>query len=191
MYRRYCWIIQNSHGHHWSQSSLPNAIFSWNTFLVHRSSLNCMPFEIAETFYSGNANLIVSDLGFWMIHLLPIWQVISLLKLGPMRDFLHVFAIISQHNVDTTYMIYSHQTTCVILILIHDHYVAIWTAGVTLWEIFSYGGKPYENTSVQNVLRMLSKGARLPKPDICTIDLYMIMLSCKFMNIWILWRDML
>lgn len=52
--------------------------------------------------------------------------------------------------------------------------------GVTIWELFTYGQKPYEHVRARNVPEILEKGERLPQPNICTIDVYMIMIKCKF-----------
>ncbi len=53
-------------------------------------------------------------------------------------------------------------------------------AGVTVWELFTYGQKPYENTRARDVPDLLEKGERLPQPSCCTIDVYMIMIKCKY-----------
>ena len=51
--------------------------------------------------------------------------------------------------------------------------------GVTVWELFTYGQRPYENVRARDVPELLEKGERLPQPHICTIDVYMIMIKCK------------
>lgn len=51
-------------------------------------------------------------------------------------------------------------------------------AGVTVWEILTYGGRPYDEIPAREVPDMLEKGERLPQPPICTIDVYMIMIRC-------------
>lgn len=50
--------------------------------------------------------------------------------------------------------------------------------GVTLWEIFTFGERPYENVRARDIPEMLEKGERLSHPLICTIDVYMIMVKC-------------
>lgn len=57
--------------------------------------------------------------------------------------------------------------------------VFMWVAGVTAWELFTYGQKPYDNIRARDVPGLLEKGERLPQPSICTIDVYMIMIKCK------------
>ena len=60
------------------------------------------------------------------------------------------------------------------------HKTDVWSYGVTLWEMFTYGQKPYEMTRPWEVPELLGKGERLPQPTICTIDVYMIMIKCKY-----------
>jgi len=52
-------------------------------------------------------------------------------------------------------------------------------AGVTLWELFTYGQRPYDTVRATDIVMLLEKGERLPQPSICTIDVYMIMIKCK------------
>lgn len=52
-------------------------------------------------------------------------------------------------------------------------------AGVTMWELFTYGQRPYENVRAKDISDLLEKGERLPQPSICTIDVYMIMIKCQ------------
>lgn len=53
------------------------------------------------------------------------------------------------------------------------------TAGVTVWEMMSYGVEPYANMRPQEVPDLLENGERLSQPSICTIDVYMVMVKCK------------
>jgi Protein tyrosine and serine/threonine kinase len=48
-----------------------------------------------------------------------------------------------------------------------------------MWELFTYGQRPYENVSALNMLDLLEKGERLSQPPICTIDVYMVLIKCK------------
>jgi len=48
-----------------------------------------------------------------------------------------------------------------------------------LWEMFTYGERPYENLAARQIPQALEKGERLPQPYICTIDVYMILIKCK------------
>jgi Protein tyrosine and serine/threonine kinase len=49
-----------------------------------------------------------------------------------------------------------------------------------LWEIFTYGKRPYDGVRVTDIVAVVEKGERLPQPSICTIDIYMIMIKCKW-----------
>lgn len=60
------------------------------------------------------------------------------------------------------------------------HKSDVWAFGVTVWELLTYGGRPYENIAAREVPDLLEKGERLPQPPICTIDVYMIMIKCEY-----------
>jgi len=40
----------------------------------------------------------------------------------------------------------------------------VWSFGVVMWEVISYGERPYWNWSNQDVIRAVEKGYRLPPP---------------------------
>ena len=61
---------------------------------------------------------------------------------------------------------------------IFTHKSDVWSYGVTIWELFTYGQRPYEFLSAVDVLETLEKGERLSQPEMCTIDVYMIMIKC-------------
>lgn len=61
---------------------------------------------------------------------------------------------------------------------IFTHKSDVWSYGVTIWELFTYGQRPYEFLSAVDVLETLEKGERLSQPEISTIDVYMIMIKC-------------
>lgn len=52
--------------------------------------------------------------------------------------------------------------------------------GVTMWELYTYGQRPYDNIVARDIPSLLEKGERLPQPAICTIDVYMIMIKCEY-----------
>lgn len=52
--------------------------------------------------------------------------------------------------------------------------------GITVWELFTLGKKPYDGVRTKDVPVLLEKGERLQQPIICTIDVYMIMVKCEF-----------
>ncbi|XP_029908155.1 receptor tyrosine-protein kinase erbB-3a isoform X2 [Myripristis murdjan] len=60
----------------------------------------------------------------------------------------------------------------------YTHQSDVWSYGVTIWEMMSYGAEPYANMRSQEVPDLLEKGERLSQPQICTIDVYMVMVKC-------------
>ena len=40
----------------------------------------------------------------------------------------------------------------------------VWSYGVVMWEVISYGERPYWNWSNQDVIKAVEKGYRLPPP---------------------------
>ncbi|CAL1608952.1 unnamed protein product [Knipowitschia caucasica] len=60
----------------------------------------------------------------------------------------------------------------------YTHQSDVWSYGVTIWEMMSYGVEPYVNMRPQEVPDLLEKGERLSQPHICTIDVYMVMVKC-------------
>ncbi|KAG7503664.1 receptor tyrosine-protein kinase erbB-4-like [Solea senegalensis] len=58
------------------------------------------------------------------------------------------------------------------------HQSDVWSYGVTIWELMTFGGKPYDGISTREIPDLLEKGERLPQPPICTIDVYMVMVKC-------------
>ncbi|XP_054273985.1 epidermal growth factor receptor isoform X2 [Macrosteles quadrilineatus] len=65
---------------------------------------------------------------------------------------------------------------------IFTHKSDVWAFGVTVWELLTYGGRPYESVSARDVPELLEKGERLPQPSICTIDVYMLMIKCWMLD---------
>ncbi|KAI3370155.1 hypothetical protein L3Q82_024938 [Scortum barcoo] len=60
----------------------------------------------------------------------------------------------------------------------YTHQSDVWSYGVTVWEMMSYGVEPYTTMRPQEVPDLLEKGERLSQPQICTIDVYMVMVKC-------------
>ncbi|XP_029002565.1 inactive tyrosine-protein kinase transmembrane receptor ROR1 isoform X3 [Betta splendens] len=54
----------------------------------------------------------------------------------------------------------------------------IWSFGVVLWEIFSYGLQPYYGFSNQEVMEMVRKRQLLPCPEDCPPRFYGLMTEC-------------
>ncbi|MCI4383939.1 hypothetical protein PGIGA_G00032380 [Pangasianodon gigas] len=58
------------------------------------------------------------------------------------------------------------------------HQSDVWSYGVTVWELMTFGMKPYDLIPARDIPELLERGERLPQPLICTIDVYMIMVKC-------------
>ncbi|MCP9257251.1 putative tyrosine-protein kinase F09A5.2 [Dirofilaria immitis] len=54
----------------------------------------------------------------------------------------------------------------------------IWSYGILLYEIFSFGEVPYALLQTTEILEFLDSGARLNQPQYCPIDIYTLMLQC-------------
>ncbi|XP_002120446.2 uncharacterized protein LOC100184056 [Ciona intestinalis] len=54
----------------------------------------------------------------------------------------------------------------------------IWSFGVLVWEIFTFGEEPYPHVAPKDLYDELKHGMRLPSPDIANEKLYDVMLSC-------------
>ncbi|XP_066256527.1 epidermal growth factor receptor isoform X2 [Euwallacea similis] len=65
---------------------------------------------------------------------------------------------------------------------IFTHKSDVWAFGVTVWELLTFGEKPYDNVPARDVPELLESGERLPQPSIATIDVYMIMVKCWMLD---------
>ncbi|XP_068452773.1 protein-tyrosine kinase 6-like [Clinocottus analis] len=54
----------------------------------------------------------------------------------------------------------------------------VWSFGVLLYEIFTYGGTPYPAFTNQETYQQVTSGYRMPAPPKCPESLYKIMLKC-------------
>uniref|UniRef100_A0A3B5MQN7 Receptor protein-tyrosine kinase n=1 Tax=Xiphophorus couchianus TaxID=32473 RepID=A0A3B5MQN7_9TELE len=63
----------------------------------------------------------------------------------------------------------------------YTHQSDVWSYGVTVWELMTFGTKPYDGIPASEIAGILEKGERLPQPPICTIDVYMIMVKFIFL----------
>lgn len=59
-----------------------------------------------------------------------------------------------------------------------SHASDVWSFGVTLWEMYSFGMPPYGDMNSTEVINMIECGKRLPKPLDCPENVYEIMSSC-------------
>eukprot|EP00731_Ephydatia_muelleri_P008883 Em0004g1221a len=57
-------------------------------------------------------------------------------------------------------------------------YSDVWSFGITLWEISTFGGFPYPSISNDDLLKTLKIGYRMEKPENCSHEVYIIMLEC-------------
>ncbi|OWF35254.1 BDNF/NT-3 growth factors receptor-like [Mizuhopecten yessoensis] len=54
----------------------------------------------------------------------------------------------------------------------------VWSFGVVLWEIFTYGRQPWYELSNHEVIRHITDGCLLECPSLCTDEVYSIMQGC-------------
>ncbi|XP_074043504.1 tyrosine-protein kinase FRK [Macrotis lagotis] len=54
----------------------------------------------------------------------------------------------------------------------------VWSFGILLYEIITYGKMPYPGMTGMQVIQKLDQNYRLPQPDNCPLELYNIMLQC-------------
>ncbi|XP_038239527.1 megakaryocyte-associated tyrosine-protein kinase isoform X2 [Dermochelys coriacea] len=54
----------------------------------------------------------------------------------------------------------------------------VWSYGILLWEVFSYGRAPYSKMTLKEVTEMVEKGYRMEAPEECPPSLYTLMKSC-------------
>ncbi|XP_051967310.1 ephrin type-A receptor 8-like isoform X2 [Xyrauchen texanus] len=54
----------------------------------------------------------------------------------------------------------------------------VWSYGVVMWEVMSYGERPYWNLTNRDVIKSVEEGYRLPAPIGCPGALHTLMLDC-------------
>jgi len=54
----------------------------------------------------------------------------------------------------------------------------IWSFGVVLWEIYTYGRQPWYELANHEVIQEVTNGRLLEKPADCSDEIYEILLSC-------------
>ncbi|XP_062409614.1 ephrin type-A receptor 4b [Sardina pilchardus] len=54
----------------------------------------------------------------------------------------------------------------------------VWSYGIVMWEVVSYGERPYWEMSNQDVIKAIDEGYRLPAPMDCPLVLHQLMLDC-------------
>ncbi|CAL8326208.1 unnamed protein product [Boreogadus saida] len=54
----------------------------------------------------------------------------------------------------------------------------VWSYGIVIWEVMSYGERPYWEMSNQDVIKAVDESYRLPGPMDCPEALYLLMMDC-------------
>jgi serine/threonine protein kinase len=60
----------------------------------------------------------------------------------------------------------------------YDSHCDVWSFGILLWELFSYGSVPYAGMSNEQVEAAIMTSYRMPCPDNCPEEIYALMLEC-------------
>jgi len=58
----------------------------------------------------------------------------------------------------------------------------VWSFGVLMWEIYSFGNLPFPGLSNAEVVQKVAREEKLEKPNSCPVEFYDVMLSCWKMN---------
>ncbi|XP_037718073.1 fibroblast growth factor receptor homolog 2-like [Drosophila subpulchrella] len=65
----------------------------------------------------------------------------------------------------------------------YDSRSDVWSFGVLLWEMMTYGDQPYHNIlTAEDLYSFLITGQRMVKPEKCSLNIYVIMLQCWLMD---------
>ncbi|XP_041469939.1 fibroblast growth factor receptor 3-like [Lytechinus variegatus] len=65
--------------------------------------------------------------------------------------------------------------------LLHNSYTSqsdVWSFAILIWEIVTLGSHPYPGMSSKQVVKEISAGYRLPRPEHCSQDIYDLMKEC-------------
>ncbi|KAG8147326.1 hypothetical protein E2320_000197 [Naja naja] len=54
----------------------------------------------------------------------------------------------------------------------------VWSYGIVMWEVMSFGERPYWDMSNQDVINAIEQDYRLPPPTDCPTSLHQLMLDC-------------
>lgn len=63
-----------------------------------------------------------------------------------------------------------------------SHASDVWSYGVTLWEMFSYGKQPYGDMRGVEAIQIVESGKRLERPEDCPDDIYQVLMDCWAYN---------
>lgn len=62
------------------------------------------------------------------------------------------------------------------------HKSDVWAFGVTIWELLTFGMRPFEDYAIKDVPAAITKGARLHQPSHMSAEVYKVMYACWFYN---------
>ncbi|CAL2047945.1 unnamed protein product [Caenorhabditis brenneri] len=51
----------------------------------------------------------------------------------------------------------------------------VWSYGVLLWELFTFGEHPWDGCTAEDILRNIDAGERLEKPEFCSEEIHQVM----------------
>lgn len=54
----------------------------------------------------------------------------------------------------------------------------VWAFGVTIWELLTFGQRPYGDHPAKDVPDLIEVGYKLAQPDICSLDVYITLVGC-------------
>ncbi|KAG9464685.1 hypothetical protein GDO78_019554 [Eleutherodactylus coqui] len=54
----------------------------------------------------------------------------------------------------------------------------VWSFGIVIFEVYTRGDLPYKGWTNREVVTKVTQGYRLPQPQICTMEMYNLMLLC-------------
>lgn len=60
------------------------------------------------------------------------------------------------------------------------HKSDVWAFGVTIWELLTFGMRPFDNYETKDVPIAIEEGARLAQPSHMTVEVYKVMYACWF-----------
>ncbi|VDD83501.1 unnamed protein product [Mesocestoides corti] len=60
---------------------------------------------------------------------------------------------------------------------VFSHKSDVWSFGVMLWELYTYGRLPYPRLMTSQVLQFVESGGRMEAPEACPIGIYQLMLD--------------
>eukprot|EP01134_Creolimax_fragrantissima_P003658 CFRG3658T1 len=124
-------------------------------YLVHRdiAARNCL---LGDTGSKGYPTLKLSDFGLARVYDNEATYVMESGGLLPIR-WMAVESITARQFTELT---------------------DVWAYGVTIWEIFSNGERPYANTQSFNLAASIAGGERLQCPELCPTNVFELMNSC-------------